>query len=61
MEENIIVRRDSRPFSFNFDWPKNVDEYLKHEVEFFRKSNESFAENKIKARLNNYYSNRWKQ
>ena len=61
MEENIIVIKDPRPFSFTFHWPKNVDEYLKHEIEFFRKSNESLAENKIKAGLNNYYSNRWKQ
>ena len=30
------------------DWPKYVDENLKHEIEFIIKSNVSFAENKIK-------------
>ena len=35
-------------FSFNFGWSKNVNENLKHEIEFILKSNESLAENKIK-------------
>ena len=37
--------------------PKDVDQNLKHEIEFIIKSNESLAENKIKARLNNYFPN----
>ena len=37
MEENVIVIRDSKTFSFNFDWPKNVDENLKHMIEFIIK------------------------
>ena len=45
MEENMIVIRDSKTF-FYFDWPKNVDENLKHEIEFIVKSNESLAEKK---------------
>ena len=47
MEENVIVKRDSKTFFFfHFDWPKNVDENLKHEIEFIVKSNESLAEKK---------------
>ena len=46
MEENMMVIRDPKTFCFNFDWPKNVDENLKHEIEFIIKSNESLAENK---------------
>ena len=34
MEENTIVIRDPKTFSFNFDWPKYFDESLKHEIEF---------------------------
>ena len=47
MEENIIVIRDPKTFCFNFDWPKYVEENLKHEIEFIIKSNESLAEKKI--------------
>ena len=32
MEENMIFIRDSKTFYFHFDWPKNVDEKLKHEI-----------------------------
>ena len=44
----MIVIRDSKTFFFffHFDWPKNVDENLKHEIEFIVKSNESLAEKK---------------
>ena len=38
MEENMIVIRDSQIFFFNFDWPKDVDENLKHETEFIMKN-----------------------
>ena len=46
----MILIRDSKTFYFNFDWPKDVDENLKHEIEFIIKSNKSLAENKIKKR-----------
>ena len=48
MEENIIVIRDPKAFCFNFDWPKDLDENLKREIEFFIKNNESLAESKMK-------------
>ena len=34
MEENMIVIRDSKTFCFKFDWPKDVDESFKHEIEY---------------------------
>ena len=51
MEGSVVVIRDPKTFCFNFDWPKNIDENLKHEVEFVIKSNESLAENKIKNEI----------
>ena len=51
MEENMIVIRDPKTFCFNFDWPKDVDENLKHAVEFIIKSNESLADNIIKNKI----------
>ena len=30
MEENVIRVRDPKTFHFEFDWPKDVDENLKH-------------------------------
>ena len=51
MEENMIVIRDPKTFCFNFDWPKDVDEKLKHKIEFIIKSNEFLAEsNKTKTK-----------
>ena len=47
MDENMIVIRDPKNFSFNIDWPKDVHEDLKHEIEFIIKSNESLTENEI--------------
>ena len=41
MEENVIMIRYPKTFCFNYDWPKFVDEILKHEIEFIIKSNES--------------------
>ena len=35
----MVVIRDPKPFCFNFEWPKNVDQNLKHEIEFTIKSN----------------------
>ena len=58
MKENMIVIRDPKFFDFGFHWPKDVDENLKHKIEFIIKSNESLAENKIKkTSLNNCCSN----
>ena len=47
----MIVIRDSKTFCFNFEWPKDVDENLKHEIEFIIKNNKSLAENKIKNEI----------
>ena len=44
----MIVIRDPKTFCFNFDWPKDVGENMRYEIEAIRKSNESLAENKIK-------------
>ena len=51
MEENMIVTRDSKTFCCDFDWPKDVGENLRHEIEFIIKSNESLSENKIKNKI----------
>ena len=51
MEENIIVIRDPKTFSFNFDLPKDVDENFRHETEYIIKSNESSVEIIMKMRL----------
>ena len=51
MEENMIVMRDSKTFCFNSDWPKYVDDNLKHEIEFIIESNEYLAENKVKNEI----------
>ena len=47
----MAVERDSKTFYFDFDWPKDVDANLKHEIENIIKSNESLAENKIKNEI----------
>ena len=52
MEENMIVIIYGNTFYFDFDWPKNTREKLKHKIKFIIKSRESLAENK--TRLNNY-------
>ena len=51
MEQNMIVIRDPKTYCFNFDWPKDVDENLKYEVEFIIKDDESLAENKTKNEI----------
>ena len=51
MEENIIVIRDLKTFSFNFDLPKDVDENLRRETEFIINSNESSLEIIIKNEI----------
>ena len=45
-EQHMIVIRDSKTFYFNFDWSEDVDENLKHEIEFIIKRNASLADNK---------------
>ena len=50
MEKNMIAIRHLKTFYFEFDWPNDVDENLKHEIEFIIKNNESLAENKIKKK-----------
>ena len=54
MEENMIVIRDTKTFCFNFDWYKDADENLKHEIEYIIKSNESLAKNKIKDKIEQF-------
>ena len=51
MEQNMTVASDPKTFCLSFNWPKYVDENLKHEIEFIIKSNESLAENKIKNEI----------
>ena len=47
---NFVIR-DPKAFYFHFDWPKDADEDLKHEIEFIIKSNEFFSENKTKSKI----------
>ena len=47
----MILIRDSKTFCFNFAWPKDVDDNLKHKIEFIIKSKESLAESKIKIEI----------
>ena len=51
MEEKMIVIRDPKTFSLNFDWPKDIDESLKQETEFIIKGNGSLSENKLKNEI----------
>ena len=46
MEKNTIVIRDLKTFYFNFHWPKDVDDNLKHEIDFLIKSNASLTQKK---------------
>ena len=50
MEVNLIVIRDPKSIYFDFDRSKDVDEKLKDEIEFIRKSNVK-NENKIKNEI----------
>ena len=43
VKENMIVIRDLKTFYFDFDWPKDDDENLKHEIECIITSNDSLA------------------
>ena len=51
MGENMIVMRDPRTSYFNFDWNKDVDDSLKHDIKFITKSSESLTENKMKNKI----------
>ena len=51
LKENMIKIRDLKTLCFNFNWTKDVDGNLKHEIEFIMKSNESLAENEIKNEI----------
>ena len=51
MEENMIEIRDPKTFCFNFDWPKDIGESLKHEIDFIITNNESLAETKMKNEI----------
>ena len=51
MEENALVIRDPKTFRFYFDQPKDVDDNLKHEMEFSNECNESLVENKIRNKV----------
>ena len=42
----MIAIRNPKTFCFNSDWPRDVDNNLKHEIEFIAKSNEFLAEMK---------------
>ena len=51
----MIMIKDPKTFSFDFDLSKNYDENLKHEIEFIIKSNESLSEKRVKkTKLKNY-------
>ena len=47
----MIVIRDPRTFYFNFDWNKDVDDSLKHDIKFITKSSESLTKNKMKNKI----------
>ena len=46
----MIVIRDSKTFSFNFDLRKDVEENLRDEIEFIIKSNEALTDYKKKRK-----------
>ena len=47
----MVAIRERKTFYYDFDWPKNVDENLKHEIELIIKGNESFVKKKIKNKM----------
>ena len=49
MEQKMVVIGEPKPFCFDFDWPNDFDENLKHEIELIIKSNESLPKTKIKS------------
>ena len=52
MEENMIVIRDLNFFFFfDFDWSKDVQENLMHDIEYIIKNCQYLTENKIKNKI----------
>ena len=47
----MIEIRDPKNFYFHFGWPEDVDETLRHEIEFIIKSNDTLAESKLKNEI----------
>ena len=47
----MVVIKEPKTFYFDFDFPKNVDKNLKHEIEFTLKYNESYAKNKMQKEI----------
>ena len=52
----MVVIRDPKLFSFNFDCPKDVDENFNDEMEFIIKSFEPLADNKILKKTKQFSS-----
>ena len=51
MEDNMAIIKDPKTFHFKFNFPKDVDESLKHKNELIIKTNESLAEYEIKNKI----------
>ena len=51
MEENITSTRYPKTFYFDFDWPKDIDENLKHKTQLIIKCNKFLTENQIKNKI----------
>ena len=47
----MVVIKEPKTFYFDFDFLKNVDKNLKHEIEFTLKYNESYANNKMQKEI----------
>ena len=47
----MIVITDFKTSYFDFDWFKDVNENLKHKIEFILKSKKYLAKNKIKTKV----------
>ena len=43
MQENMVVMGEPKTFNVDFHWPRDVDENLKHGIEFIIKSMEFFS------------------
>ena len=50
----MVVIKAPNTFYFDFDWPDDVDENLKYEIEFIIQSKKTLAENTRKTILKNY-------
>ena len=54
MKESMVVLREPETFHFDFNWLKDVDDNLKHDIEFIIKRNESLPQNKIKNEIKKF-------